>query len=147
MWPAFQAMVEKGATAVPALIEGLKDADEQVRGVAAVALGEIGSAAGEAVPELITLLHEENRVTHMAAALALMKIGSDAVEALQSCLRSVNRQARFWAAWALTMNDPSQTEAVNVLREAWADDRNDKYVHVAAAEAIFKAMQHQSAER
>lgn len=66
MWPAFQAMVEKGATAVPALIEGLKDADEQVRGVAAVALGEIGSVAGEAVPELITLLHEENRVTHMA---------------------------------------------------------------------------------
>ncbi|MDN4595004.1 HEAT repeat domain-containing protein [Polycladomyces subterraneus] len=147
MWPAFQTMVEKGEAAVPTLMEGLQDVDEQVRGVAAVALGEIGSAAREAVPQLIALLYEENRETRMAAALALMKIGPDAVEALQTCLQSDNRQARFWAAWALTMNDPSQTEAVNVLREAWADDRNDKYVHLAAAEAIFKAMRYQSSKR
>jgi len=59
MWPAFQAMVEKGEAAVPVLLEGLQDVDEQVRGVAAVALGEIGSAAREAVPQLIALLHEE----------------------------------------------------------------------------------------
>jgi len=49
--------VLKAGSAVPALIEALKDANGQVRKMAALALGDIGPNAKAAVPTLIEALH------------------------------------------------------------------------------------------
>jgi HEAT repeat protein len=46
------------ADAVPVLIESLTDRNQQVRGRAAAALGEIGPSAKEAVPALLALLKD-----------------------------------------------------------------------------------------
>ncbi|WP_185897309.1 HEAT repeat domain-containing protein [Paenibacillus zeisoli] len=139
MWPAFHALVKSGESSVPVLIKALKEDDDIVRAVSAVVLGEIGPIADQAIPDLIQLLHDNNKEARMSAALALIKIGNEAVQALEQCLQSDNPLAKFWAAWALIMNDSSKMEAVPILKEAWETSK-DKYVTLAAAEGLSKAM-------
>ncbi|MEM2908722.1 MAG: HEAT repeat domain-containing protein, partial [Candidatus Bilamarchaeaceae archaeon] len=70
------------ARAVPALIDALKDKNEDVRYGAAWALGEIAEKGGDcsaAVPALIDALKDEKRDVREGAAEALGKIGFDKI--------------------------------------------------------------------
>src|SRR5262249_43559124 len=68
----------RAASAVPALIEALKDSDAQVRVEVSVALANIGPAA---VPALREALKSENRLTRMGAAFTLGQFGPKASDA------------------------------------------------------------------
>jgi len=62
--------------ALPALVERLSDDNNRVRGLAAIALGEVGPPAGAATPALTRALADEFSNVREAAAEALTKIGS-----------------------------------------------------------------------
>lgn len=83
---AVEALRRMGPAAVPALIQGLADADPEVRYAAAAALGEIWSAAEPAVPALIPVLADVHPDVRRAAAWALGEIGSAAEPALTRVL-------------------------------------------------------------
>lgn len=139
MWEAAKTLIKQGDASVPALVEGLRDSDHNVRSISAVVLGELGLVASQAVPELIQLLKDGNQEARMSAALSLMRIGPAAEEALEQCLKNEDKEVQFWAAWALVMNNPTKLHALPILQEGW-NNSNDKYKHLAAAEALFKAM-------
>ena len=66
---------EIGPSAVPALIEALRDDDGGVRAGAAAALGEIGPAAAAAVPALTEALRDAKGEVRVRVAGALGEIG------------------------------------------------------------------------
>ena len=69
--------------ALPALTAALQDSEWQVRGVAALALGQIGNRApGETVTALINGLGDDVAPVRMAAASALGEIGIGARQAM-----------------------------------------------------------------
>jgi HEAT repeat protein len=91
---------------VERLIKELQDPDSDVRSIAAVTLGEIGSEAKDAVPALIQLLQDQDAegFVRANAALALREIGpeaKDAVPALIQALQDQNKDVRKDAARAL----------------------------------------------
>jgi HEAT repeat protein len=69
----------KGRPAVPALIEHLKDGDDHVRKMVALALGDIGAL--EAVPALRDAMHDPSAAVRRRAAIALEEIGTDPTQA------------------------------------------------------------------
>ena len=76
-------------TDMPALLEALKDEDEDVRRLAVFALGRISPAPKDAVPALIEALKDEDEDVRAGAAYALGKIGpaaKDAVPALKAMM-------------------------------------------------------------
>ncbi len=135
---------------VAALIEDLKDEDEEVRRDAAAALGDIGPAAAknkDAVPALIVALKkDEDEEVRRNAATALGKIGpvaaknKDAVPALIIALKKdVDEEVRRNAAIALGKFGPAAAknkDAVPALTEALKDEDED--VREAAEEALKK---------
>ena len=81
-WAAVRALgvVGKGhQDALPALTEALLDEEWQVRGVAALAIGQFGSATTSAAMSALTeKLQDENAAVRKAAAIALGEIGAQA---------------------------------------------------------------------
>ena len=67
----------EAAVVVPALIERLKDENNRVRGLAAIALGEMGPLARGAVPALRETLKDEYVNVREAAAETLKKTDPD----------------------------------------------------------------------
>jgi HEAT repeat protein len=67
-------------TAVPALVEALKDENAQVRAGAASALGTIGPEAKVAVSSLTELVQDRDEIVRSEAAAALKKIDPDAAK-------------------------------------------------------------------
>jgi len=63
-----------GPAAVPALVQALKDANAEVRGLSAFMLGEIGPAAKDAVPALTEALEDADWAVRFNAQEALRKI-------------------------------------------------------------------------
>jgi hypothetical protein len=130
--------------AVPALAEALRDANSDVRGLAAEALEMIGPAAAEAVPALVKALRDADwRVRGRAfkaldrlAAEALGKIGPAAVPALAEALRDADWRVHERAAEALGKIGPAAAEAVPTLAETLRDV--DSVVRVVAAAALEK---------
>jgi HEAT repeat protein len=95
-----EALGKIGVPAVPALIEALKDDDEDVRRAAAGALGEIGDP--QAVPALIEALKDDDEYVRRAAVGALGKIGDlQAVPALLEALKDRDEYVRWAAVGAL----------------------------------------------
>ena len=130
-------------SAVPDLIEVLKDDDGHVRESATVALGKIGPEAKAAVPYLIEVLKNKDKsdfrrlsalaTFHESAAGALGKIGIEAVPALIEALKDKDKSVRIEAAWALSQIGP---EAVPVLIEAL--EHKNAYVRGGVAGALGK---------
>ena len=82
-WHAIELIRKAGpgaAVVVPALIERLKDENNRVRGLAAIALGEIGPLAQAAVPALRETLKDEYSNVREAAAEALKKITPEEIQ-------------------------------------------------------------------
>lgn len=90
-----------GSSAIPNLIELLKDEDRENRSLAAITLTQIGSEAQSAIPALATALQDNDEYVRRFAAAALGKIGVEALPALFEALQSQNATTRELAAAAL----------------------------------------------
>ena len=108
----------KAKAAVPALIKGLDDDEEQVFFWSATALAKIGPDAIEAAPELIKLLRRSKRrykdQIHVRIVHALTEIGPAVVPQLTKALDSDDifvRYAlqRFLEIWVLIRKPPLLT--------------------------------------
>ncbi len=128
-------LVGIGAPAVPALIEALKDKDNDlyIRGNAAYALGEIKDP--QAVPPLIEALKDEDLVVRRVAAYALGKIKDPLavpplIEALKDedlVVRREGWRVRLAAVHALgQIKDPRAFEPlIEALKDADTDVRQN----------------------
>jgi HEAT repeat protein len=104
--------------AIAGLAERLLDTDPKVRTKAALALGQIGSAA---VPELIIALRSPDKYVRREAVWALAKIGPEAasaVFALAKVLRDTDAPVRKGAARALGQIGREARSAIPLLIEA-----------------------------
>jgi hypothetical protein len=118
------------ASAVPALIQALKDSDKDVCRNAAEVLGKIGKPA---VPALIEAVKDSNEGVRRFAVVALGEIGdASAIPALIQALKDSKEDVRFYSVTALgKLGDAS---AVPALIQALKD--SDKDVCRNAAEAL-----------
>ena len=71
---------EPAKTAVPELIQALRDGDQDIRANAAIALANIGAPARDAVPALIDALRDESERVCEYSAFALQRIGTPAAK-------------------------------------------------------------------
>jgi HEAT repeat protein len=73
---AAKSIANIGSSAVPALIDGLKDSNSRSRWIAATALGYLGGSAQEAVPALNAVLSDKDSSLKKAATEALARVKS-----------------------------------------------------------------------
>jgi HEAT repeat protein len=114
---AVSGLIKIGAAAIPALIEALKDKDNQIRISAAWALGSIGETAKAAIPALIEALKDHNSRFRAIAGEALGAIGGEAkaaIPALMEALKDKDRIVRRSAAEALKRISTSSQPATSV---------------------------------
>lgn len=126
-----------GRAAVPALVETLGCADEQARGCATYALGDMGAQASEAVGQLARLGSDPSPFVrrHVAEALGTITHHPEtAVPALEGLLGDEDPQTRFNAAYALAHFGAGADAAVPALTTALGDD--NRYVRNHSAEAL-----------
>ena len=113
---AAESLAEYGATAIPALVERLRDGDDAVRSYACLALVRMGPAAAEAVPQLVVLLDDPQEYVRADALTALREIGpaaAPAVPVLAGILRSADRPLRLRALESLAaIRTPESCQAL-----------------------------------
>lgn len=119
-------------SAVKPLIGMLSDPDANVRGLVSSSLGALGEPA---VEPLIAALEDAKYEVRLGAAAALGQIcDSRAIDPLRRALKDENRWVRLHSAGALAKTDPSEGEAIQLLREAAQDhgpDSSDDYRGIA----------------
>ena len=112
--------------AVPALIKGLDDEEEQVFFWSVTALAKIGPDAHEATPELIKRLKRSERrykdQVHVRIVHALTQIGTAAVHELIGALSSEHRSVRLGGVRVLGNLGFASREAAPRLFDLLADD-------------------------
>src|SRR5205085_1460980 len=86
--------INKDASSVPALVEGLTYPESGWRGDCAHALGLIGVEAKAAVPALIEALKDEKPFVRMNAAEALGAMGADAKAAVPALIEATKVQTK-----------------------------------------------------
>ncbi len=125
-------------TAVPALIEALKDETQGVRHSSAVALGRYeGTERKAAVPALIDALQDEDEEVRSNVAKSLVRYGAGAGRVVPTAiglLRSENPSLRARAAEILGAFGPAAGSAVPALREVRHDP--ESFVRDAAEKAL-----------
>ena len=90
-----------GDAAVPALIEGIKDIDNEQ---ASAVLGQLGQQAAPAVPDLVRLLADEHPQVRRRAVQVLGKIAprvDEAIPALKGAMENTDPAVRREAEGAL----------------------------------------------
>lgn len=91
----------KAGSALPAIIQAMREENSDVRLAAIWAAGEFGPAAKDAVPALIQILRDRPN-GYWYAAGALAKIGPDAQAAVPELVRMLkDGSSRIWAAMGL----------------------------------------------
>lgn len=126
-----------GPTAVPSLIEDLKDDDGAVRRRAIRILGMIGSPAKAAVPALIQALKERDPSIRRAAERALGRIGiknKTAIPDLMVALKDRDPFVRARAAVLLGKIGPAAKAAIPALIEVLKDSHD--LVRIEAVETL-----------
>ena len=110
------------------LLKDIKETKDPARQVqAAMELAEFGADAKPALGDLIAALqskHDDAQLTEdlrLNAAIAIGKIGKPAVPALRELLGGTNKDARFYAIWALGWVGPDAADAAPDLIKAMAD--------------------------
>jgi HEAT repeat protein len=116
------------------LQKALDDSDTDVRGQAAIALGNIGNA--QAVDALIAALNGSKSGVRRRAAEALAEIGSSqAVEALISAFNK-NQDNYIGEDAAYALGQIVSSEALEAILSILDDERADPYFRASAAEAL-----------
>ncbi len=127
-----EALARIGPAAAPALAEAL--AKPELRGGAALVLGDLGADAKPAVPALLRALKGVQPGPPALAArspllLALARVGPDAVPPLVEWLRDADPELRNSAATALALIGPAARPAVpaliGMLKDAEAANRRE----------------------
>lgn len=135
---AVRGLSKIGKAAVPQLIRSLREGDDELKEMAADALGVIGNDAREAVDDLTQLLQSSEEGVRDWSAIALGKIvGSDkAMPALVTILRlREGANIRAQAIEALGCVGPNARSALPLIEAAMNDD--DENVRSAAQAAIL----------
>jgi len=131
---------EKGAVAVPALIEALSDSSAEVRGHVARALGKIGPKASDAIEVLRKALGDADAVVGIQAAAAMMKIDSDtiteAMGVLTKAMKDPSPTVRGEAAAAMALVGEKVPAVINQLIAIVGNDNEDENVRIRAAVAL-----------
>lgn len=129
---AFVLLGRRGASAVPALLEAMRDTEWNVRNAAGRALEE---AAGPEHAELLTsALAEPDVETRYHVARALARLGPTAARAvpvLVTTLADADSEVRMEACWALAAIGPAAASAAPALLRALGDA--DPQVRAGAA--------------
>jgi len=126
-----------GAPAVPALLDGLRDPDPQVRVGAARGLGQIGPAARDAVGVLVAALNDSDPRVRFDVAMAIGRIGPtarDAIPGLGRALRDPAPEVRVGAAMGLGGMGSAAEEMVPGLVQALRD--GNAALRITAADAL-----------
>lgn len=149
-WPDGASALASDPRAVGALTIALTDEDEQVRKMAAEALGEIGDHS--AVVPLIAVLRNGSGAERYLAASALEKINDPrALGPLIAALRDTDEDVRVMAYQALEKVDPKwpiSEEAIRQIPEfKSALEEADRAIRKAAAWALTKITDPARAER
>jgi HEAT repeat protein len=115
------AIVQLGSSAVPALIDVLRDVDPKIRQAACNALGQIGDPS--AIPALIACLGDVE--TTDAAINALVHIGKPALPTLIEALTSPSNRVRSAACTALGLirDSVAVPEIIGLLTDVVRDVR------------------------
>jgi predicted Zn finger-like uncharacterized protein len=125
------------ASAVPALIEAIKDQDGDVRGLAVLTLGVIGKDAAAAVHPLIRALDQGDVALRWEIAFALGDIGDAARPALRALTQALNERdntVRVFAAEAIYKIEHRPSDVVPTLVSVLKD--RDGTVRARAAKAL-----------
>lgn len=85
--------------AIPGLIEGLKDKNEDVVKAVVQGLGEHGEAA---IPDLIDALRNKSWSVRRNAAKVLVRLGKASLDAIVDAMYSDDEDVQFWASEVLT---------------------------------------------
>lgn len=112
----------QGKTVLPILREKLASPEPTAKYAAARSLWLLGPDAAEAMPELLRMLSAPDPGMRAVAAYSLGSIGAaarPAVPGLNALLKSDKLGLRLLAALALSRIDPSVSEALKVLRQAY----------------------------
>jgi HEAT repeat protein len=126
----------KAEAAVPDIVRCLADIDSEVRCKAIEALGKMKAEA--AAPEIVNLLKDSDRKVRIAAVEALGKLKAKAAaQDIVRLMRDSDRDVQSAAAKAIgeLKVDAVIPEIVNLLTYS---DSNDRYVRIAAVEALRK---------
>jgi HEAT repeat protein len=124
--------------AVPALVKALTDPEPQVRDLASIALGSMGSKASDAVPALVRSLNDPVDYVRASAADALGAMGASAGAAVGPLAAKLLTKDQGFVlgsiAYALGDIGPAAKDALPALQQVLMQRR----VESAAAEAILK---------
>src|SRR5262249_11211876 len=127
----------KNETALPALVEALKDKAGKVRKRAAESLGDLGSGARSAVPELIKATRDSDPTVSWSAIDALGQIGPDAAAAVPALIEAPSEASTRGAdVDALALIGPKAQAAIPALEKVLAGD--DLIVRWATAAALVR---------
>ena len=130
----------KAKAAVPALVKGLDDDEEQVFFWSVTALAKIGPDAQEATPELIDRLRRSPRrykdQIQVRIIHALTQIGSPAIPKLSEALSSNDKSIRYGAAIVLGNLGPDAQEAAPKLFDLLKDETEK--IRAASGSALGK---------
>jgi len=119
-------LASTGETALPQLLEALKDEEDAVRYWGAIGLGNIGPKSASEIAALQQALRDESAVVRIAAARALCQ-GSSSEEALKVLIRELE-QGQQWerlhAAIVLDEMGDKARPALAAMRTALGPRRN-----------------------
>jgi HEAT repeat protein len=101
--------------AIELLTEALNAPDDEVRGLAVIALNEIGAGSGAILPAMIDALHDSSDIVRKRAARVMGELGRTALPALPHlniCLRDESLAVRLECAASLGRIGPDAEAAL-----------------------------------
>lgn len=136
-WKVVQSLQKEQA--IQFIVDALQDELDSIKMLAVRMMDQLDEEFSDAIPVIIPLLFHAREQTRMASALALVRIGGKSIPYLMKELASENQIGRFWAAWSISLIDPSYlTHAALALLESVGDDSNSIIEIMAAEEALGK---------
>lgn len=121
-------------TAIPALIDALRDEDPNIRLGACRALGKMGKGAEEAIPALIDLLDEVSQDIPDCASVALGKIGK--VDDLIEIIKSGSDRQRELISKNAFYHLPEEIDPTEALIELVKNEESRPKARLSAVNAL-----------